>query len=412
MDFNVIVASPVWSLNGVNIFSANLVRGLRERGISAHILLTQPDKYDPKPMQLPSDIPIEKLPVEDNDGYVARWLAMINYLEERTPCIYIPNYDFEHSCVSPKLSNRVGIVGVVHSDDSQHYEHVSRLGKYWDAIAAVSHTVAKGSESRIHTISQRIVTIPIGVAIPDHPTKRSFDVNAPLKILYAGVFKQSQKRILDLPKIITALLDLKIPVELTLAGGGPDQQQLMDASEHLVKQGVIRFVGIIPHEKIPELLQQHDVFIMTSAFEGMPNALLEAMGSACVPVVTDIKSGIPELVQDGFNGYLLSVGDIQGFAKCLAKLQQDINLRQQMALNAYKTVDQGTYRIRDMVESYLELFRRVLRDAESGAYCRPHGRILPPPSLQPIWKHYLPPVVLKAARYGKRTFRKVAPLQS
>ena len=102
MNFNVIVASPIWSLNGVNVFSANLVRGLQERGISARILLTQPNKHDSKPMKLPSDIPVDKLPVEDNDIYSVRWSAMIRYLEECAPCIYIPNYDFEHSLCESK----------------------------------------------------------------------------------------------------------------------------------------------------------------------------------------------------------------------------------------------------------------------------------------------------------------------
>jgi len=407
MKFNVIVASPVWSLNGVNVFSGNLVRGLQERGISAQVLLTGRKQFDSKPMEVPTDIPVYDLPVGDLDSYPKRWRAMIRYLEAWSPCVYIPNYDFNYSCISPKLAKQVAIVGIVHSDDPQHYDHVSRLGKYWNSIVAVSKAIAEVTALREPTVAQRLVTIPYGVPIADRFPERSLDSNAPLKIVYNGVLKQHQKRILDLPNIIHALRDRGVPVELTIAGGGPTQQQVMDESQRLVKQGVIRFIGIIPNAKVPDLLEQNDVFIMTSEFEGMPNALLEAMGRGCVPVVTNINSGIPELVQDGFNGYRVPVGNVQMFAERLAILQRDVSMRREMSLNAYSAANNGSYRIEDMVERYIALFHRILEEAECGSYRRPHGRIIPPPSLKLSWKHYLPAPALNTARWGKRMLYRI-----
>jgi len=409
MNFNVIVASPVWSLNGVNIFSANLVRELCQRGISAHILLTQAHIPDSKPMQQPTDIPIHHLPVRPDELFGVRWKAMIQYLEERAPCIYIPNYDFEHSCVSPKLSKRVGVVGVVHSDDPQHYEHVGRLGKYWNKIVCVSQTVADGTVERNPELRDRVSTIPIGVSIPDTKPQRIWEPNQPLKVLYAGVFRQSQKRILDLPQIVQHCLKLNVPIHLTIAGGGPDQQNLVDACQPFVEQELIKFIGIVPHAQMPELLKQHDVFIMTSAFEGMPNALIEAMGQGCIPVATNIKSGIPELVKDGVNGYLVSVGDVDAFAQRLATLQKDVDLREHFSEQAYQTVDQGHYRIRDMVDSYLSVFEQALKEADSGTYQRPYADILIPDHMQPFWKHYLPSPVFTFGKQCKQTLNKLLP---
>ena len=56
----VIVTSPVWSLNGVNVFSANLVRGLRSSGFDARIRLTGVSYRERKPMPVPADIPVEQ----------------------------------------------------------------------------------------------------------------------------------------------------------------------------------------------------------------------------------------------------------------------------------------------------------------------------------------------------------------
>ena len=85
--FNVVVATPAWSLNGPNVFAANLVGGLRAAGVRAHILLTRPDWSDGKPMSWPPGVPLRTLPVGRYASLRSRWRAMSRYLEEMTPCI-------------------------------------------------------------------------------------------------------------------------------------------------------------------------------------------------------------------------------------------------------------------------------------------------------------------------------------
>jgi len=431
MDFEVIVAAPYWAMNGVHIFSANLVRGLLARHIRAGILLTEQNSSlvnvkEPL-MALPSDIPIDELPVSKPESWGGHWRAMIRYLEDRAPCIYIPNYDWRHSCVSPMLSNRVCIVGIVHSDDPLHYDHVSRLGRYWNAIVGTSGAIAERVALRHPALLERITTIPIGVPAPELFPERRRDENTPLRIVYHGVLTQYQKRILDLPRIVTALLERRIPVILTVVGDGSGRERLLEESRHLVECGAMRFLGVLPHSEILEILEQQDVYILTSEFEGMPNALNEAMAYGCVPVVTDIRSGIPQVVRDEVNGYRVPVGEIHAFADRLALLQRDPERRRAMALQAYRTVIEGGYRSEDMVQSYVELFRRVLREANLGAYKRPRGELQPPPQevagiqilpgsysrdiedteLSLLWKGRLPTSVLAARWLGKRGLRRL-----
>jgi glycosyltransferase involved in cell wall biosynthesis len=331
-------------------------------------------------MPFPSDIPTETLPAKDGE-WESHWKAMIDYLEEQAPCIYIPNYDWGHSCVSPKLSNRIGIVGIVHSDDPDHYEHVSRMGRYWNSIVTVSKFITDKTREFDPTFSQKLVTIPYGVNMPDTLPTRLLDTNTPLKIVYAGRLLQHQKRIFDIPKIAEALLDLQVPFELTLIGKGPDQHRLKNELEHLIKQNVVRFLGALPNEETVNILEHSDVFLLTSDFEGIPVALVEAMGRGCVPVVTDICSGVPELIVDGVNGYRIPIGDSRLFAERLSLLQHDLSLRQEMSLKAYTTVSNGEYRIQDMTQRYVDLFRQVMQEIECGAYSRPYGEINPPLSI-------------------------------
>ena len=380
----VIVAATYWVLNGVNIFSANLVRGLCSQGIPGQILLTEEDTalvhFSESSMPKPSDIPFHKLPVRHRTSWGGHWGAMIRYLEERAPCIYIPNSDWRHSCVSPLLSNQVGIVGVVHSDDPLHYDHVSRLGQYWNAIITTSRTIAEKTAALNPSLRGRIVVIPIGVDIPFSPPKQRPNRERPLRMIYHGVLKQHQKRVLDLPKVISELAARKVPVELSIAGGGPDEMRLKEACKDFVEQRIIRFLGVVPHDAIFDLLEQNDVYVLTSEFEGMPNALLEAMGRGCVPVVTNMESAIPQLVQDGDNGFVVPIGDIGAFADRLTILQCDHSLRRQMAFNAYERVNRGKYRIQDMLRDYIEVFDRVLNDVQGGRFQRPANSLQPPPA--------------------------------
>jgi len=91
---------------------------LKHLGIPAHIVLTTPDWLPPDPLPFPPDVPTRILPVGRYANWPSRWSAMMRYLEAHAPCIYIPNYDWVHSCVSPRLSSGVGIVGILHSDDA------------------------------------------------------------------------------------------------------------------------------------------------------------------------------------------------------------------------------------------------------------------------------------------------------
>jgi glycosyltransferase involved in cell wall biosynthesis len=399
-DIKVVVTTPSWSLNGPNVFAANLVSGLLTMGIASQIVLTRPDWSDAKPLPVPPNVPIVELPIPRFASLRVRWRTLIRYLEELAPCIYIPNYDFIHSSVSPRLSDRVPIVGIIHSDDPQHYEHVARLGRYWNAIVAVSPAIAAQAETLDASFASRTTVIPYGVEVADTLPERRQD--SVLRIVYAGRLVQYQKRILDLPRIVRALVDRGVPVQLSIAGSGSDQRILMEACAAVNVQQQVSFLGTLSSSRMRELMTQNDAFILTSEFEGLPLSMLEAMGQGCIPVVSDIRSGIPDLIQNGVNGYRVPVGDIQKFADCFSSLHRDVGLRREMVTRAYKTIVTGGYSVRDMLKSYVTLFERVVEQSERGTYHRPLASILPSPSLP--WPEYLPGSLQRIGHYGKRLF--------
>jgi glycosyltransferase involved in cell wall biosynthesis len=405
-DFKIIITSPTWSLSGANTVSANLIRGLVERGAEAYILLTRPDYPESEPMAIPTDVPIKELPTKRFSTWMDRCHTLIRYLEEQAPCIYIPNYDWGHSCISPRLSNRIVIVGIMHSVEPIYFEHLSRLGKYWNAVVAVSGVIAEKAIQCEPAIERRVFAIPNGVTISPHYSKHLSEAGAPLTMVFNGRLVQYPKRVFDLPQIVQTLKALHIPVKLTIIGAGDDERRLKKMSGPFLESGMMEFTGHLNHEKAQEIMQASDVFLLTSEFEGMPMSLLEAMGHGCVPVVSDVSSGVPELIEHGINGYRVPIGDVKSFAGHISHLYHDTQNRKRMSLMAYQRVASGGYRIEDMVNRYEEVFRVSIANAEKGGYVRPKGEMTIPLGISP-WNYRLPKSVLKIPIFAMFAVRQI-----
>jgi glycosyltransferase involved in cell wall biosynthesis len=96
---------------------------------------------------------------------------------------------------------------------------------------------------------------------------------------------------------------------------------------------------------------------MPSRGEGLPVALLEAGAAALVPIVSDLPSGIPEVVEPGVSGYRPPVGDIGGFADAIASLDRDRRRLESMSA-AVREVVAKRFNASERTVDYQRLFAR------------------------------------------------------
>ena len=370
----VIVASPVWSLNGVNTFSAGLVRGLRDAGLDARLILTGVTYTERKPFPLPRDVRVEHFNLPPFATWPRRLRAFREYLEAEAPCIYLPNHDFQHSQISPVLSSRVGIVGIVHSDDEQHHDHVARLGGSWNATVAVSEAIATRVLHEGSVEQRRLEVIPYGVGAAKSFPQRNDD--AELRILYTGRIESTQKRSGDLIEIADRLMKRGVAFHMTIVGDGPERAELEREMSDRNLSRHVTMMKSVSNDRIPDICGEHDVFVLPSAYEGMPLGLLEAMGQGCIPVATDIGSGIPELITNGENGFRVGVGRIDEFAARLSEISESPQLRLRLSRNAWSTVAGSPFERGAMISRYLKVFETVSNEIASGSFRRT-GRIAP-----------------------------------
>lgn len=118
-----------------------------------------------------------------------------------------------------------------------------------------------------------------------------------------------------------ALLIRKVPDTcFRIVGDGPDRAELEHTAERLGLREHVAFLG--ERSDIPELLQAANVLWLTSAWEGFPNVVLEAL--ACgIPVVARNVGACGEIIEPGVQGYLVDTRDPEPFARHTARLLAD-----------------------------------------------------------------------------------------
>jgi glycosyltransferase involved in cell wall biosynthesis len=132
--------------------------------------------------------------------------------------------------------------------------------------------------------------------------KRSLD-SGPLTVL-------SNRNLLRIYNV--SLLIRTIPIVLKeepktrflIAGDGPERDHLEKEATKLNVNSAVQFLGRVPHEEMPNLLTQADIYVSTSLYDGTSVSLLEAMACGAFPVVTDILPN-REWILDGENGFLI-----------------------------------------------------------------------------------------------------------
>ena len=144
---------------------------------------------------------------------------------------------------------------------------------------------------------------------------------APLRLLYLGRLGQGK----GLMEILDAMAELRAagePVQLVMAGSGPEEPRLRLRVRELGLEERVSFAGAAFGEDKAKLLSVSDVLLLPSYSEGLPYALLEAMAAGVVPVATRV-GGIPDVMEAGVHGMFVPVRDAHAIAAAVSDLSRD-----------------------------------------------------------------------------------------
>ena len=148
--------------------------------------------------------------------------------------------------------------------------------------------------------------------------------------------------------------------QLIILGDGPMQDQLEHMADALKISQNVEFAGL--RNDVPEQLHRGLISVLPSRWEGMPNALLEAMASGLACVATRV-SGSEDVIQHGINGLLVDVENYEEMALALVTLLQDPALAQKYGAEARITIEQG-YTLEHALDRYTSIYRRLTGSEE------------------------------------------------
>ncbi|MFH1023648.1 MAG: glycosyltransferase [Planctomycetota bacterium] len=236
----------------------------------------------------------------------------------------------------------------------------------------VSHNLAVSEGVRDFSIRQggispdKITVIPNGVdanacaaAVPLSRESLGIPEGAPVILTVARLDRQ--KAVETLLAAVPEVLDRHPSAIFIIAGEGPRRGPLENEARRRGITPAVRFLG--KRDDVPQLLKTADMFALPSRWEGMPNALLEAM-AAGIPVAATRVPGIREIIRDGETGHLFPPDDPAALARIIIRMLSDPEATRRLGTNAAAHVRQF-HRFETMVEHTMKIYEEVLRVGES-----------------------------------------------
>jgi glycosyltransferase involved in cell wall biosynthesis len=163
---------------------------------------------------------------------------------------------------------------------------------------------------------------------------------------------------------------------MVVAGKGPLQQEIVDFVREKDLGPWVQFVGWVTGPEKARLLSSASLLFLPSYHEGMPMAILEAM-SYGLPILSTRIAGIPDLVQEGRNGYLCEPGDVEGYLRVIRTLCHNRDLVDELGQKSLEYAQQFTSAViyRQLESIYAEISEGQIppRAGEGGQGSLPHG---------------------------------------
>lgn len=226
------------------------------------------------------------------------------------------------------------------------------LARRFDMTVAVSAEIASVLRAS-GFCDDRVETVMNGIEVPE--IDRALTVRTGFAIGSAGrmVPVKDYALMVDIANLVVAA-DPGIHFEL--AGDGPLFASIQSQVAKLGLEDRFMLKGMV--QKVGDFYRGLDVFINTSVHEGIPMSVLEAMALEIPPIVPRV-GGMPEIISDGVDGYLVEGRDPVNFAQCCLALKRNDELRKRMGRAAREKAAKR-FSWAKMVDRYMDVYTRTM----------------------------------------------------
>jgi glycosyltransferase involved in cell wall biosynthesis len=302
----------------------------------------------------------------------AALLRLVRLLRQESPEILV-SFMYHANLLARLAARPAGVRITVSSIRNENFggPRRDRLLRLTDGLASVTTTnsrlAAAALQRRKVVHARKLRVIPNGLDLThydwnacrrEQARQESGCAQGSFLWLAAGRLEEQK----DYPTLLTAFERVareRPEAELRIAGHGSLQGSLEEAARRSGLQDRIRFLGA--RGDIPDLLAAADALVLSSAWEGLPNIVMEAM-AAGKPVVATEVGGVSELVADGVSGLLLPPGNPAALSEAmLALMDLPAESRRGMGQAGRQHVGEH-YAIERVTGQWQELFTGLLQE--------------------------------------------------
>lgn len=342
-------------IGGGHLYLPKLIKGLVNHGHEVHLV------YKGVPNQkigryLATSGAIMHNSIWNPNNYVEKTATRLAaWVNELKPDIYFISASTDIGWVAlPFLEPGIATIAVGHTDSETFYLPAKHYHNFLTGLIGVSPQVREQYALNCEIPAERVFWIPYGV----ESAKEVPAINSNrIELVYVGRLEEEQKRISDIGKIIRELSSRNIDFHFRIVGDGPEMNSLKHSISTELKDGRVELMGWLEGNNVLEVMRSSHIFLLTSAYEGFCIALTEAMANGCCPIVTRIRSGNQELINNRENGFLVDIGDIKGFADLVEELATQRDQLENMRKAAWETGK--NYNSAAMVNKYISCFTEI-----------------------------------------------------
>ena len=247
----------------------------------------------------------------------------------------------------------------------EKYQHNLRnLFKYSTVVVPTEFMLKKLSYLGLNSLNSKV--IHYGIALNDFEYKRYESVkdkfldNDKINFFQVSNFVEKKGHFYTL-RAFKKFLEKYPNAHLTLAGDGYLKDQIIKLCNELNLDHYVNFPGLVTQKQVKQLMKDMDIFVHHSITasngeqEGVPNVLIEAMASG-LPVISTFHAGIPELIDDGVNGFLVEEKDIDKYSQRMFDI---LNKGDNFKLNARRKIEES-YNLEIEMNKLIELYTSLV----------------------------------------------------
>ncbi len=199
----------------------------------------------------------------------------------------------------------IRVVSWIHSDNAYDIHVAVHYEPMIHAFVPVSRELEQLARKRMPNRADDVGQIDHAVDVPDLLVDRGSLAGRRVRMIYTGRIVEEQKRISALPAMVAELMRRGMAFDLKVVGDGPAFDELRRS---FAGAECVEMLGRVPPADVAGLLEQADVWVNPSRYEGQCVAMLEAMAVGCVPIMARIDSGVLGIVEHGRRGLVADAG--------------------------------------------------------------------------------------------------------